>query len=115
MRILIEKKMIGAYLILCYDINDEKAATLMTIEKSNIDEKLKSAPSNTNLLEFTSSSFGEESNKAVLSITERYWMSKTIHDIGSPKQRYMLGNLHMLFSQDLTHANLQFLCTHLSS
>ena len=39
--------MIGAYLILNYDINDEKAAKLMTIAKSNIDKKLKSAPSNT--------------------------------------------------------------------
>ena len=38
---------IVAYLILYYDINDEKAAKLMTIAKSNIDEKSKSAPSNT--------------------------------------------------------------------
>ena len=38
---------IGAYLILNYDINDEKSAKLMTIAKSNIDEKSKSAPSNT--------------------------------------------------------------------
>ena len=39
--------MIGAYLILNYDINDEKAAKLMTIAKSNIDEESKSAQSNT--------------------------------------------------------------------
>ena len=39
--------MIGAYLTLNHDINDEKAAKLMTIAKSNIDEKSKSAPSNT--------------------------------------------------------------------
>ena len=43
--------MIGAYLILNYDISDEKAAKLMTIAKSDIDK---------------------ESNKAVLSITEYY-------------------------------------------
>ena len=36
--------MIGAYLILYYDTNDEKAAKLMTIAKSNIDENSKSAP-----------------------------------------------------------------------
>ena len=35
--------MIGAYLILNYDINDEKTAKLMTFAKSNIDEKSKSA------------------------------------------------------------------------
>ena len=40
--------MIGAYLILNYDIDDEKAAKRMTIAKSNIDVKSKSAPSNTN-------------------------------------------------------------------
>ena len=40
---------IGAYMILNYDINDEKAAKLMTIAKSNIDKKSKSAPSNTDL------------------------------------------------------------------
>ena len=34
--------MIGAYVILDYDINDEKAAKLMTIAKSNIEEKSKS-------------------------------------------------------------------------
>ena len=39
--------MIGAYLILYYDINDEKAAKLVTIAKSDIDEKSKSAPFNT--------------------------------------------------------------------
>ena len=39
--------MIGAYLILYYDINDEKAAKLVTIAKSGIDEKWKSASSNT--------------------------------------------------------------------
>ena len=38
---------IGAYLILYYDINGEKAAKLMTIAKSNIDEKSKSAPAKT--------------------------------------------------------------------
>ena len=36
--------MIGAYLNLNYDINDDKAAKLMTIAKSNIDEKSKSVP-----------------------------------------------------------------------
>ena len=61
--------MIGAYLILNYDINDEKVAKLMTIAKSNIDEKSKSAPSNTDFArKFTPASFGKESNKAVLSI-----------------------------------------------
>ena len=45
--------MIGAYLILNYDINDEKAAKLMAIANSNIGEKSKSAPSNTFFLEFT--------------------------------------------------------------
>ena len=39
--------MIGAYLILNYDINEEKTAKLMTFVKSNIDEESKSAPSNT--------------------------------------------------------------------
>ena len=39
--------MIGVYLILNYDIDYEKAAKLMTIAKSNIDEKSKSAPYNT--------------------------------------------------------------------
>ena len=33
--------MIGAYLIPNYDINDEKTAKLMTIAKSDIDEKSK--------------------------------------------------------------------------
>ena len=40
--------MIGTYLILYYDMNDEKAAKLMTITNSDIDEKSKSALSNTN-------------------------------------------------------------------
>ena len=40
--------MIGAYLILYYDTNDEKAAKLMTVANSNIDEKSKAAPFNTN-------------------------------------------------------------------
>ena len=49
-----EISMVGAYLILNYDINDEKAAKLMTITKSNIDEKSKSALSNTDYFpEFT--------------------------------------------------------------
>ena len=39
--------MIGAYLMLNYDINVEKTAKLMTFAKSNIYEKSKSAPSNT--------------------------------------------------------------------
>ena len=34
--------MIGAYLILNYDTNEEKTAKLMTFVKSNIDEKSKS-------------------------------------------------------------------------
>ena len=41
--------MIGACLILYYDINDEKAAKQMTIANSNINEKSKSAPSNTDV------------------------------------------------------------------
>ena len=52
--------MIGACLILYYDINDEKAAKRMTIWNSNINKKSKSVPSNTNFLEFTPSSFGKE-------------------------------------------------------
>ena len=40
-------KMIGAYLILYHDINDEKEAKLMTITKSIIDYLSKSGPSNT--------------------------------------------------------------------
>ena len=36
--------MIGAYLILYYDIDYEKAPKLMTIAKSDIDEKSKSNP-----------------------------------------------------------------------
>ena len=53
-------KMIGAYLILYHDINDEKVAKLMTIAKSNIDDISKSVPSNTILLEFTPTPFGKE-------------------------------------------------------
>ena len=40
--------MIGTCLILYYDINDEKAAKLMTTANSNLKEKSKSAPSSTN-------------------------------------------------------------------
>ena len=40
--------MIGACLILYYDINGDKAAKRMTIANSNINEKSKSTPSNTN-------------------------------------------------------------------
>ena len=40
--------MIGAYLILYYDINYEKAVKPMTVSNSNIDEKSKSAPFNIN-------------------------------------------------------------------
>ena len=57
-------KMIGAYLILYHDVNDEKVAKLMTIAKSNIDDISKSGPSNTIFLEFPPTSFGKESNKA---------------------------------------------------
>ena len=57
--------MIGVYLMLYHDINDEKVAKLMTIAKSNIDYISKSGPSNTIFLEFTLTSFGKESNKAV--------------------------------------------------
>ena len=64
--------MIGVYLILYHNINDEKVAKLMTIAKSNIDDISKSEPSNTIFLEFTPTSFGKASNKAVLSITEHY-------------------------------------------
>ena len=53
----------------------------MTITKSNIDDISKSGPSNTIFLQFTPTSFGKESNKADLSITKHYWMSKTIYDI----------------------------------
>ena len=42
----------------------------MTIEKSNIDDISKSDPSNTNFPDFTPTSFGKESNKAVLGIIE---------------------------------------------
>ena len=52
--------MIGAYLILHNDINEEKAAKLMAIAKSNIDDISKSGPFNTIFLQFTSTSFGEE-------------------------------------------------------
>ena len=62
-------KMIGAYLILYRDINDEKVAKLMTIAKTNIDDISKSGLSNTIFLEFTPTSFGKESNEAVFSIT----------------------------------------------
>ena len=57
--------MIRAYLILYHDINDQKVAKLMTIAKSDIDDISKSGPSNTIFLEFTPTSFGKESNKAV--------------------------------------------------
>ena len=40
--------MISACLIIYYDMNGEKAAKRMTIANSNINEKSKSAPSNTN-------------------------------------------------------------------
>ena len=73
-------KMIGAYLILYHDMNEEKVAKLMTIAKSNIDDILKSGPSYTTFLEFTPTSFGKESNKAFLSIKEHYWMSMTRND-----------------------------------
>ena len=53
----------------------------MTIAKSNSDDISKSGPSNTIFLEFTPTSFGKESNKAVLSLTGHYWMSKMIYDI----------------------------------
>ena len=74
-------KMIGGYLILYHDINDEKVAKLMTIAKSNIDDMSKSGPSNTIFVEFASTSFGKESNKAVSSIAEHYWMSMATNDI----------------------------------
>ena len=60
--------MIRTCLILYHDINDEKAAKRMTIANSNINEKSKSATSNTNFSRIYSSSFGKESTKAVLSI-----------------------------------------------
>ena len=41
-----EMNMIGACFILYYDINCEKAAKLMIIANSNIDENSKSTPSN---------------------------------------------------------------------
>ena len=52
--------MIEAYLILYYDVNEEKAWKLMTVAKSNIDDISKSGPSNTIFLRFTSTSFGKE-------------------------------------------------------
>ena len=69
--------MIGAYLILYYDINEQKAAKLMIIAKSNIDDISKSGPSNTIFLQLTPTSFGKELNKADLSTTEYYSMSKS--------------------------------------
>ena len=51
--------MIGAYLILNYDINDEKTAKLMTIAKSDIDEKSKSAPSDTDFSRIYPYIFGQ--------------------------------------------------------
>ena len=39
--------MIRSYLILNYDINDEKVVKLMTIAKSNVDKNSKATPSNT--------------------------------------------------------------------
>ena len=50
---------IGAYLILNYDINDEKTAKLMTIAKSDIDEKSKSAPSDTDFSRIYPYIFGQ--------------------------------------------------------
>ena len=44
----------------------------MTIAKFNIDDISKSGPSNTIFLEFTPTSFGKESNKAVISIAKHY-------------------------------------------
>ena len=73
--------MIGAYSILGYDISDERATKLMSIPKSNIDKKSKSAPSNTDFSRIYPYIFWQGINKAVLSITEYYWMSKTIYDI----------------------------------
>ena len=52
--------MIRAYLILNYDINDEQAAKLMTIAKSNIDEKSKSALSNTDFSRIYTGIFWQE-------------------------------------------------------
>ena len=49
----------------------------MTIAKSNI-YGISKAGQSTMFLQFTYISFGKESNKADLSITEYYWMSKTI-------------------------------------
>ena len=62
--------MIGAHLKLHHSINVEKVAKLMTIAKSNIDDISKSGPSHTIFLEFTPTTFGKESNKVVLSITQ---------------------------------------------
>ena len=45
--------MIGAYLKLYYDINDEKVAKLMTIAKSNIGDVSKYGPSNTFFSKFS--------------------------------------------------------------
>ena len=54
-----EIDMTGAYLIQNYDINDEKAAKLMIIAKSNIDEN-RNLPHLTLLfLEFTPKSLGK--------------------------------------------------------
>ena len=72
-----EINMIGAYLILYYDINEQKAAKLMIIAKSNIDDISKSGPSNTIFLQLTPTSFGKELNKADSSTTEYYLMSKS--------------------------------------
>ena len=62
--------MIGAYLILNYDINEEKAAKP---SQNLILTKNRNLPHLTLIfLEFTPTSFGKKSNKAVLSITEHY-------------------------------------------
>ena len=73
--------MIGAYLILNYDINVEKAAKLMTIAKSNIDEKSKFAPSNTDFSISNPCIFWQGIKQSSFKHEEHYWMSKTIYDL----------------------------------
>ena len=63
MRIPIEMKLIWLGHIWYYIMTSMTKKQLVTIAKSNIDDKLKSCPSNTFFLEFTPTSFGKESNK----------------------------------------------------
>ena len=80
--------MIEADLIVYYNINEEKAAKLMTITKSNIYNISKSGSSNTIFLQFTS--------KARVSITEYHWMSKTIYKLKKSHQKHIFP-FHLIY------------------